>query len=431
MTPRHGALERIAGVLRARTGHDFSQYRQPTLLRTVDRRMAFHHFSSPESYLKFVQENPQEQELLYGEFLVGVTSFFRDAPAWEALRVKVLPALLARHAGGLRAWVPGCSTGEEAYSLAMVFKEAQDEARPPTGSTLQIFATDLNPAAVARASEGRYPPSLAADVSAQRLARFFVRGLDGSYRVGEEIREMVILAPQDVIRDPPFTRLDLVLCRNLLVYLQPELQRRLLPLFHLALNPGGVLFLGASESIAGQEALFAPIDAGLRIFRRQGPAGRVGPDAPPSAYAPPHPVATLGERDVRAMPNLAALAEQLILRQFGPPAVLIDPHGDVVYSGGPTGNYLEPTAGRANWNIFDKVREGLRHRLTLAVQGAARCQWPVTVTGLRLLGQGAHRRVDFTVRPVEGPGPLQGLLLVVFSESATPPVAAGPVAPSR
>ena len=263
------ALEKVFILLRTQTGHDFSLYKKSTIYRRIERRMGLHQIDKIATYVRFLQENPQEMELLFKELLIGVTSFFRDPPAWEQLKDEVIPALLAAHPNGgvLRAWAPGCSTGEEAYSLAIVFKEALEQVKPAGNFSLQIFATDLDRDAIDKARAGVYPANIAADVSPERLRRFFVQEEHG-YRVGKEIREMVVFAPQNVIMDPPFTKLDLLVCRNLLIYLAPELQKKLLPLFHYSLNPGGILFLGSAETIGAFTDLFAPLAGKTRLYRR-------------------------------------------------------------------------------------------------------------------------------------------------------------------
>ncbi|HVO18814.1 MAG TPA: chemotaxis protein CheB [Anaeromyxobacter sp.] len=422
-----GTLQKIAIVLRARTGHDFSRYKKSTQQRRVERRMALHQISSPAGYLRFLQENPQEQELLFNELLIGVTGFFRDPPAWDVLRDKVLPELLERHPGGgqLRAWSVGCSTGEEACSLAMVFKEVLERVRPRNSYSLQVFATDLHRGAIDQARQGVYPANVAADVSPDRLRRFFVKEEDGRFRLSKEIREMLILAAQDVIRDPPFTRLDLVVCRNLLIYLEPEMQRRLLPLLHHSLNPGGVLFLGSSETIGGLTDLFSPLDAKHRIYRRRSSAARLDPSSFPSSFRAPReppPGVSLAPRPAE---SLSALAEQALHRLFGRPAVLVNEAGDVLYFSGRTGDYLEPPAGKAHWNIFAMARDGLRQDLSAAIRSATRRNRQVIVAGLRVRGQGPGKKIDLTVQPLDEPEALRGLLLVVFSEAAGLPEARG------
>ncbi|HEX8987236.1 MAG TPA: chemotaxis protein CheB, partial [Rhodocyclaceae bacterium] len=227
------ALDKILLLLRVQTGHDFSLYKKSTLYRRIERRMGIHQLDRISAYARFLRDNPQEVDLLFKELLIGVTNFFRDPEAWEAMRNQALPALFAASPAGrsLRAWVTGCSTGEEAYSLAIVFKEALEKQQPQGRFSLQIYATDLDHTVIDKARQGNYPSNIAADVSSERLARFFV-ATDHGYTVGKEIREMVIFAPQNVIMDPPFTKLDILSCRNLMIYLGPELQKKLLPLFH-------------------------------------------------------------------------------------------------------------------------------------------------------------------------------------------------------
>ena len=273
------ALEKVLILLRTKTGQDFSLYKKNTVYRRVERRMGIHQIDRIAAYVRYLQENSQEVELLFKELLIGVTSFFRDPAAWEQLQGEAIPALLAgRRAGGvLRAWSAGCSTGEEAYSLAIAFKEALEQVKPKASFTLQIFATDLDRDAIDKARQGFYPANIAADVSAERLRRFFIKEENG-YRVGKEIREMVTFATQNLIMDPPFTKLDILICRNLLIYLTPELQKKLLPLFHYSLNPDGVLFSG---EFGDRQRLHRPLRAAEHQVAtlpaaRNGPAGRTG-----------------------------------------------------------------------------------------------------------------------------------------------------------
>src|SRR5580765_5106415 len=287
------ALEKAIILLRAQTGHDFSLYKKNTFYRRIERRMGIHQIEKIADYIRYLRENSQELNLLFKELLIGVTSFFRDGAAWNELREKVIPALIARRPDGhvLRAWVPGCSTGEEAYSLAMMFKEAREKMKLGKKITLQVFATDLDKDAIDKARRGIYPENISADVSPEQMRRFFIKEERG-YRVITEIREMVIFAPQSLIVDPPFTKLDILSCRNLLIYLASELQKKLIPLFHYSLSPGGILFLGSAESIGAFTDLFAPLNNKLRIFQRTESAMRVEPiDFPPS-FAPPLPAGT-------------------------------------------------------------------------------------------------------------------------------------------
>jgi chemotaxis methyl-accepting protein methylase len=278
------ALEKVVILLRVHTGNDFSFYKRNTLHRRIERRMGIHQIHRMDAYVRYLQENSQELDLLFKELLIGVTGFFRDPAAWEQLRTEAIPSLLASHSPGqaLRAWVPGCSSGEEAYSLAIVFKEALEETKPKRNFALQIFATDLDRDAIDNARQGLFPDNIGADVSPERLSRFFAKE-ERSYRARKEIREMVICAPQNLIADPPFTKLDLLSCRNLLIYLTPEIQKKLIPLFYYSLSPGGILFLGSAETIGGFTDLFAPLSGRSRLFRRTGSSVRPEPlEFPPS-----------------------------------------------------------------------------------------------------------------------------------------------------
>jgi len=436
------ALEKAVILLRTRTGHDFSLYKRNTLHRRIERRMGIHQIGRMAGYVRYLQENSQELDLLFKELLIGVTNFFRDPAAWEQLRTEAIPALLASRAPGhaLRAWVPGCSTGEEAYSLAMVFKEAAEQFKPRGNFALQIFATDLDRDAIDKARQGFFPTNIAADVSPERLNRFFAKE-DRGYRVRKEIREMVIFAPQNLIMDPPFTKLDLLGCRNLLIYLTAEVQKKLIPLFHYSLTPGGILFLGSAETIGGSSDLFAPLSGKSRIYRRLEPALRQQPVDFPSSFGAVPPAGSEARPTPTPTASLQSLADQLVLQRYAPPAVLVNDKGDIFYVSGRTGKYLEPAAGKANWNIFVMARESLRYELSAAFQKALRQKEAVALHGLMLgsgglgLGSGSEpqtpnpRRqtpgpgtqfVDVTVQQIQEPGALHGLVMIVFTDVAAP-----------
>jgi two-component system, chemotaxis family, CheB/CheR fusion protein len=421
------ALEKVLILLRARTGHDFSLYKKTTVYRRIERRMGIHQIDRIALYVRYLRENPQEVELLFKELLIGVTSFFRDPAAWEQLQAEVIPECLsARPAGGvLRAWSAGCSTGEEAYSLAIAFKEALEQVKPEENFTLQIFATDLDRDAIDKARQGVYPANIAADVSPERLHRFFTKEGNG-YRVGKEIREMVTFATQNVIMDPPFTRLDILICRNLLIYLTPELQKKLLPLFHYSLNPGGILFLGSAETISTFTDLFAPLNIKSRLFRRRECILPTEPVAFPASFVPAMPGVPQELTMVKPAANLQSLADQLLLQHFSPPAVLVNNKGDILYISGRTGKYLEPATGKANWNIFAMAREGLRFDLGSAFQKALRYHEAITVKGLKIGTNGGTQTVDITVQAIEEPEALRGMVMIVFTDVATPPEKKGP-----
>ena len=415
------SLEKVIILLRAKTGHDFSMYKKNTVYRRIERRMSIHQISRIALYVRYLQENPQEVELLFKELLIGVTSFFRDPEAWEQVQGEAIPALLAGNPSGgcLRAWSAGCSTGEEAYSLAIAFKEALDQVRPPEKFTLQIFATDLDQDAIDRARQGVYPVNIAANVLPERLKRFFIKEESG-YRVCKEIREMVTFATQNIIMHPPFTRLDMLICRNLLIYLTPELQKKLMPLFHYSLNPGGVLFLGSSEAVSTFTDLFAPLNAKARLFRRRETIMQAEPLTLPASYVPALPGIPKELQMVKPAVNLQSLADQLLLQHYSPPAVLTNDKGDILYISGRTGKYLEPAAGKANWNIFALTREGLRFDLGSAFQKAIREKKAITAKGLTVgTGTGAQT-VDITIQAIKEPDALQGMVMIVFSDVATP-----------
>ena len=426
------ALEKVFILLRTQTGQDFSLYKKSTIYRRIERRMSLHQIDRIAAYVKFLQENPQETELLYKELLIGVTGFFRDPAAWEHLKKEVLPALLASRPGGrvLRAWTPGCSTGEEAYSLAIAFREALQKVKPAKTVSLQIFATDLDRDAIDKARAGVYPANITADVSPERLRRFFIQEERG-YRVGKEIREMTVFAPQNVIMDPPFTKLDILVCRNVLIYLTTELQKKLIPLFHYSLNPGGVLFLGSAETIGPFTDLFAPLDAKARIYRRLDSRPGVQPIEFPSSFVAMTPEEPAPAKAEPPAANLQRLADQIILTGYAPAAVLTSDKGDILYISGRTGKYLEPAAGKANWNIFAMAREGLRYELGGAFHKALRERDPVTLKGLRVRTNGNEAAVDITVQPLAEPEGLKGMVLIVFADAVLSPEAKAPRASGR
>jgi two-component system CheB/CheR fusion protein len=431
----HGSLEKVFVLLRSHTGNDFSQYKKSTILRRIERRMGLHQIDTIDHYVRYLRENPREIELLFKELLIGVTSFFRDPVAWEHLRTDVLPALIAARASGgvLRAWVPGCSTGEEAYSLAMVFREAMEPLKPIKNIALQIFATDVDRDAIEKARQGIYPDNIAADVSPERLRRFFVQE-DRGYRVGKEVREMVVFAPQNIIMDPPFTKLDILSCRNLLIYLSSELQKKLIPLFHYSLNPGGVLFLGSAETIGAFTSLFQPLEAKSRLYRRLDQSVMTAPVEFPSAATgniAPHPTSD-AEPVVQlkvAPPNLQTLADRVLVQRFSPVGIICNEKGDILYISGRAGKYLEPAVGKANLNVFAMAREGLRYELSSAFSAAVRDQRVVTTRGLKVGTNGGTQLVDLTVQKLNEPKELRGTVVIVFTDVAGPAVA--PETPGR
>jgi two-component system CheB/CheR fusion protein len=416
------ALEKVLILLRSKTGNDFSLYKKNTIYRRIERRMGVHQIDRIGAYVRYLQENPQEVELLFKELLIGVTSFFRDPEVWKQIQEEAFPKLLEGYPGGgnLRAWSTGCSTGEEAYSLAITFKEALEQLKPDGHFTLQIFATDLDQDGIDSARRAVYPAKIAAEMSPERLQRYFIK--DGSsYRVSKEIREMVTFATQNVIMDPPFTRLDILVCRNLLIYLTPELQKKLLPLFHYSLNPGGILFLGSAESVSTFSDLFAPLSIRSRLFRKRETLLPIEPLSFPATFVPLRPGFPKESPMMKPTVNLQSLADQLLLQHFSPPAILTNDKGDIIYISGKTGNYLEPAAGKANWNIFAMARDGLRFDLGSAFQKALRQKEAVTVNGLNIETGGHSQSVDITVQTIQEPEALRGMVMIVFKDTLTPP----------
>ncbi len=420
LTPE--VLWQIYGLLRTRTRQDFSGYKISTLQRRIERRLHVHQLLTADQYLRYLREHPYELDLLFQELLIGVTTFFRDPDAFAFLANTALPELLSAHTDeqSLRVWVPGCSTGEEAYSLAILLREALECAHKTC--PVQIFATDLNLRAIEKARRGHYPGGIAADVSPERLARFFVKE-DDTYRVKKEIRELVVFAEQNVLTDPPFTKLDLLSCRNLLIYLNSDMQRQLMPVFHYALNPGGLLFLSSSETISGFSDLFTTLEQRWKIFKRK-------ESAVITPVVTEFPVRA-GRADNRGLmvdgvpkageATLVTLVEKTLVQQFAPPSVIVNDRGDVVYIHGLTGHFLQPAPGPPTHNLFTMAREGLRMDLLAAVREAASQDQPVLHRGVHVRANGGTALVDVMVRKITDPEALRGLVLVSFLEVAEPP----------
>jgi two-component system CheB/CheR fusion protein len=418
-------LDKIVGLLRSGTGHDFSFYKSGTLYRRVERRMGLHQIDAMTDYIRYLRENPAEGDLLFKELLIGVTSFFRDPVTWESLRSEVLPQLLATCPANaiLRAWVPACSTGEEAYSLGIVFKEALERCAPAKIVRLQIFATDLEASAVERARQGRYPATIAAEVSQERLTRFFVEE-DGGYRVRKELRDLVVFAAQNILQDPPFTKLDLLTCRNLLIYLSPEIQRSLIALFHYSLSPGAILVLGSAEVVGASTDLFAPLDGKPQVYRRLDGVARFD-SAFPRAARHETEARTIDPSPAHASASdLQGLVARFLVSRFAPSAVLASKKGDVLFVSGRTGKYLELPAGKTNWNVFAMARGGLRHPLSAIFRKALAAKSALTLTGVPLGHDGAGDAVDVTIEAIDEPGILRGTVMIVFSDTPGRPARA-------
>ena len=405
-------LAEIIDLVRTKTAHDFALYKPGTLLRRIERRMALAGVGDSVRYLDMLRQNSAELDLLAKDLLINVTSFFRDPKAFELLREEVIPDLVRRHPTDrpLRIWVAGCSTGEEAYSLAMLFIEEITAAKQ--NIKLQVFASDVDEEAVALAREGRYPELIAADVPPLRLARFFTQEEHG-YRVVPDLRAVVVFTTQDVLADPPFSRLDLISCRNLLIYLQPEAQERVLLLLHFALREGGILMLGASEAVGRLDDRFEPISKKQRIYRQIGRSRPGEVDFPIGSGEGARAIWPGGTHSA-AVRGISArdLTQRLLLERYAPASVLINRKHDCLYYSGPTDRYLQVAEGEPGRDLLAMAREGLRNKLRAAIQQASREHAQATATGAQTTFGGSTLAVRIEVDPVRRDG--EELLLVSF-----------------
>lgn len=413
-------LPHIFVILRARTGHDFSHYKKNTILRRVERRMNVNQIDDVRTYLQFLQSSEEETRCLFRELLINVTNFFRDPKAFGILAADVLPKLLGKKPEGysVRVWVPGCSSGEEAYSLAMVLHECAE--RMHRHLSFQIFGTDIDEEAIEAARAGIYPPSIQGDIGPERLRRYFTKEDDGRFRIKKMIREMLVFATQDVTRDPPFTKLDILCCRNLLIYLNPELQKKIMPLFHYALKPDGVLFLGSSESIGEHTELFSPIERRWKIY-----APCAGSGVRPSLHVPTaFRISGKGKPGasevVRKAEELSVLqvVETILKQSDTPPCAVIDEHSNVLYIHGRVGRFLELPEGRASVNVQEMARPGLRNHLAAALRKVAASRQEVVAQGIDVPVNGKRIAVDLTVKPIMEKHSGRVLMMAVFKEVA-------------
>ncbi|MBC7683547.1 MAG: PAS domain-containing protein [Ferruginibacter sp.] len=420
-TPRaESALKKIFILLRTQTGHDFSQYKPNTIYRRIERRMAVHQIATLDSYVKYLQHSPVEVDALFHDLLIGVTNFFRDPEAFARLEKHMLPQLLANKPAGavVRVWSAGCSTGEEAYSLAILLQERLDVLQ--LSHKVQVFATDLDSRAIATARAGLYPASIAADVTPERLARFFTAEPDGkAYRVHKGIRDMLVFSEHDLVKDPPFSKLDLISCRNLLIYMGAELQKKVLALFHYALLPDGMLFLGNSETVGELADMFAVVDRKFKAYQRKEDF-QGAQRAALGRFLPP-----LANREVALPPaiekiapppklSLRTLTEQTLLQYVATAGILVNGQGDILYLHGRSGMFLEPAPGEAGINnIVKMAREGLRRELATALHKATASKAPVQALHLRVKTNGHFSLVNLSVCPVATGAAMESPLYLV------------------
>ena len=412
------SLQKIIILLREHTGHDFLLYKKTTLMRRIERRKGVHQLGSTEDYVHFLQENPKEIELLFKELLIGVTSFFRDTAVWDELTSTILPELIKDLPEGyvLRAWITACSTGEEAYSLAIAFKEVMESIGKHRNLTLQIFATDLDTDAIEKARRGFFTTNIIVDVSPERISKFFNVEVDG-YRVISAIREMLVFAPHNVIKDPPFTKLNILMCRNMLIYMEPPLQKKLIELFNYSLLPGGIMVLGSAEAIARNNEGFKVLDGKLKLYKRTKIALTSELTGFPSSFSSNKTITKEMTNTPKVVENIQSLADQILLQQFAPASVLVNDRGDILYITGRTGKYLEPVAGKANWNINVMAREGLRNELPNAFQKALESTEAINLRNIKIRNSsGDFNYVTITIKRIESPDQLKGMVMIVFKD---------------
>ena len=417
----------ICEILRARLGHDFSQYKDKTFLRRVQRRMQVVGVSQLTDYVAALEQDQGEAALLFRDLLIGVTTFFRDADAFEAVKRVVVPRLFEGKGANdaVRVWVPGCATGEEAYSLAILLREHMDGL--PVVPRVQVFATDIDEPAIATARSGRYPATLLDGLSPDRRERFFSHA-ENSYLVSKDIRDLCTFSAHSLIRDPPFSRMNLVSCRNLLIYLDADLQAAVIPAFHYSLAPGGVLLLGNSETVTRHEGLFAPLEKEHRIFQR-----RDGPSPPlrvPQRFAQSEPGSRTSEpRDGKSQrenrtdwPRALAVAANRVLERFAAPYVVVSEDGNLAHYSSHVGDILQPALGPPSRSVFDMIRRNLRHSARAALRTAA--ESGRTVEQEVASEAGGSRSVTLIVEPLPGQEPDRPFL-IVFKEDGS--AEAGPV----
>jgi two-component system CheB/CheR fusion protein len=415
------ALHKIFILLRTQTGVDFTDYKHTTIRRRIQRRMLLHTIDRMDQYVRFLQDHADEVDALYQDFLINVTSFFRDPESFRTLKKKVFPSLVKNRAPGqpLRVWVPGCSTGEEAYSIAISLQEFLGNKKADT--QIQIFATDISEAAIEKARAGFYPKNIEEEVSPERLRRFFAKAEHG-YRINEATRGMCVFARQNAVKDPPFSKLALISCRNLLIYLGSVLQKKLIPILHYALLPGGFLMLGSSETIGSFADLFTLTDKRQKIYSKK--QTRAGPMLELAA-SERLPLSNKPERATEELPGVISLDKQvdsLLLSQYAPPGVLINNDMQILQFRGNTRPFLAPTPGEASLNLLDMVTEGLRLDLWSAIRKARKTNGHVRKKGLGIGENDRSRRIDLEVIPLKAPSSKEYFFLVLFQEVTVHPV---------
>ena len=405
-------LQKIFVLLRNISRVDFSFYKPGTIKRRIARRMFLRKIENLQGYLQYLRKNPEEIEALFNDVLINVTGFFRDPDAFEILRKQAFPQILKNRESNnsIRIWVPGCSTGEEAYSLAIVLLEYMGDNA--SNAQIQIFATDVSDSIIQKARAGIYPESIAMDITSERLRRYFVKA-DGGYQISKSIRDMCVFAKQDIAKDPPFSKLDMISCRNVMIYMGQILQKRIIPLFHYALNSNGILFLGTSETVGGFGDLFIPIDKKNRIYTKKIVTIPVSFDFVPRFES---------AEEAKALPDgpnqhvdLQKVADQILLSRYAPASVMVNEKLDIIQFIGQTGRFLDPAPGDASLNLMKMVKTGLQAELRVAVQKAKR-NGSVRKDGVLVEYDGDLKKVNFEVISVDNVPGKERYALVVFEE---------------
>jgi two-component system CheB/CheR fusion protein len=413
------SIQKILMLLRSQTGHDFSLYKKSTITRRIDRRIAFHQIPDYAGYVNFLRENPQEIDILFNELLIGVTKFFRDAPAFESLKDKV-STLLSKKINNepFRVWIAGCSTGEEAYSIAMLLIECLEEMNKSEWPKLQLFATDLDAEAIEHARNGVYFDNIVADVSSARIDKFFIKK-DNTFQVKKELREMIVFAQHNLIKDAPFTRLDLLCCRNVMIYLTTELQKKIIPIFHYSLNANGIMFMGPAETIGGFTEMFVSADPKWKIYERKDGNALVGKMIDfPFHVSRQYPLNTMKIDDVEKQISKRSVADtfnRILLENFTPSSVLVNEKGDILYTNGKTGKFLELPVGEAVMNIHKMAREELRYVVGNIIHQARTQKGEVVINDIKLKDGDQVKLLNLKATLLEETG-LQGLVLIIFED---------------
>lgn len=412
------AYQKVLMMLRSQTGHDFTQYKKNTITRRIDRRIAFHQLPDYPHYVNHLRENPGEITILFNELLIGVTKFFRDSAAFEGLQ-KAFQKYLAekKENDTIRVWVPGCSTGEEAYTIAILLMEYVESLGILKTPRIQIFATDLDGHAIEHARQGLYRDNIVADVSEERIEKYFVKQSEG-YLVKKELRELIVFAQHNIIKDAPFTRLDLLSCRNLLIYLNTDLQKKVIPVFHYSLNPKGLLLLGPAETVGGFAELFQPVDAKWKLSEKkdEAPVNNRLVDFPFNISNQPGP-ALKPELHIKPIKKSQVQEHfsKMLLESYTPPSVLIDEKGDILFINGKPNRYLGLSAGEASMNIHKMIREELRYGLANAIHQALEQKGIVTLRDVKLKDDKVTRLVTLKVAYLLEL-PLQGSMIIIFED---------------